>query len=288
LLQHNCEKLYLLGKKSEHIASAEEGLQKYGDLSRVQSIQIELEDLHDVDRVAQRLATDLPRLDALILNAGLGVGVYAETKDGIDSHMQVNVFAQHHLLMHLLSTLIATPHSRVVMQSSEFHRIGTDDVAFADLSEINTDIGPSKLYARTKLGQVVLTLALARRKAQGQFGLQPDGAPYFLATHPGGVVTGQQDQAIEAYGTKGKIGVKAVQPFMKDPVDEGCRPVLFAATSEDVVKEKLDGAYIVPDRKVTDVSKRSKDEALQERCLKLTETLLAERLGKLPYATSYA
>ena len=64
------------------------------------------------------------------------------------------------------------------------------------------------------------------------------------AVHPGGVATDQQGQAIDAYGTKGKIGVKAVRPFLKDPVDEGCRSGLFAATSEDVVTEKIQGQYV--------------------------------------------
>ena len=68
--------------------------------------------------------------------------------------------------------------------------------------------------------------------------------PWVNAVHPGGVSTDQQEQAIDAYGTKGKIGVKAVRPFLKDPVDEGCRSGLFAATSEDVVTEKIQGQYV--------------------------------------------
>jgi len=173
------------------------------------------------------------------------------------------------------------------MQSSEFHRINTGSVEFKDMDEINTDLGPSNLYARTKLGQVVFTRALVQRKANGELGMSPGQAPWFIATHPGGVSTGQQDQAVEAYGTKGKIGVKAVQPFMKDPVDEGCRPALFAATSEDVVKDKMDGEYVIPDRSTRDVSSHSKDEQLGENLWRLTEQVLSEKLGKLPYATFY-
>jgi WW domain-containing oxidoreductase len=224
----------------------------------------------------------------LILNAGLGVGVYNETNDGIDSHMQVNVFSQHHLMMTLLPILVDTPGSRVVMQSSELHRIGINEVQFQDLAEMNQDIGPSKLYARSKLAQVCLKLALHRRQSKSEINLSPNKPPGFIATHPGAVVTDQQEQAIEAYGTLGKVGVRAVQPFMKDPVDEGCRPVLFAAASEDVVKDGLDGVYLVPDRKVTDVTSHAKDEGLQEQCLRLMEMVLAEKFGKLEYPTSYA
>lgn len=286
LLQHNPSKLYLLGKKEEHLAEASSGLANYGDTSVVETIQVDLEDLHQTDRVARDLASRLTHLDGLICNAGLGVGEYSETLDGIDSHMQVNVFAQHHLAMLLLPALAATPGSRLVLMSSEFHRLGTEGVEFRDLAEINRDIGPMKLYARTKLAQVLLVRALARRKEGGKLGLRAGEAPFINATHPGAVSTDQPEQAVDAYGKVGKLGVKAVRPFMKDPVDEGCRSALFAAASEDVVGGGIDGLYIVPDRKVTDVSKQAKDEELQERCWRLTERVLRENLGQLPYDMS--
>jgi WW domain-containing oxidoreductase len=180
-------------------------------------------------------------------------------------------------------------------QSSEFHRIGTSGVHFRDLAELNRDIGPSSLYGRSKLAQVLLVQALVRRKARGELGLeaavaatavagqqqQQHQAPWINATHPGAVVTDQQEQAIEAYGKAGKLGVKAVRPFMKDPLDEGCRSALFAATSDDVVAEALDGAYIVPDRKVTGISKQAQDEELQERCWSLVESILREKLASV-------
>lgn len=199
-----------------------------------------------MDSVAKSLASKLDRLDALVCNAGLGVGDYNETEDGLDSHMQVNHIAQFHLAMLLLPILQKTPNSRLVLQSSDLHRGPNGDAKFESVEEINTNIGPMKLYNRTKFAQVLFILALKERKEKGQLGFDPDAerGPWLIATHPGGVVTDQQKQAEDAYGTLGKIGVAAVKPFMKDPVDEGCRPALFAATSEDIVKEKIQGAYV--------------------------------------------
>lgn len=91
--------------------------------------------------------------------------------------------------------------------------------------------------------------------------------------------TDQPKQAEDAYGLLGKVGVALIRPLMKDPVDEGCRPALFAATSEDVVKEGIQGKYIVPDRKVTDPSSQSMDVELQERLWRLSEQLLATKLN---------
>ncbi|KAI4861679.1 NAD(P)-binding protein [Hypoxylon rubiginosum] len=286
ILQHNCAKLYLLGKKEEHLAEAKEGLKKYGDVSRVEFVKCELEDLRETDQMARSLDADLERLDGLILNAGLGVGNYGETKDGLDSHMQVNVIAQHHLARVLLPKLIATKDSRLCFQSSEVHRMGTSGVQFENVAELNQDIGPAKLYARSKLAQVLLCRTFFRRKLRSELGLVSGMGPWINATHPGGVVTDQQDQAVEAYGTLGNLLVKASRPFMKDPVDQGCRPMLFAATSDTVAEDKIDGEYIVPDRKISDVSNQGKDEELQERCWKLVEVILKEKLGELPYSTA--
>lgn len=286
LLQNKAEKIYLLSKNPSHLSSALQSLAEYGDTSRIETIQIDLEDLQQTDRVAKDLASRLTQLDGLVCNAGLGVGAYAETKDGVDSHMQVNVVAQHHLTMLLLPALIATPGSRLVLQSSEFHRLGTGGVEFRDLEEVNRDIGPSKLYARSKLAQVLLVQAMVRRKREGKLGFEAGGPPFINATHPGAVSTDQPEQAVDAYGVAGKLGVKAVRPFMKDPIDEGCRAALFAVASEDVVGDGVDGGYIVPDRKVVDVSKQARDEELQERCWRLVEGVLKEKLGGLDYDMS--
>ena len=72
---------------------------------------------------------------------------------------------------------------------------------------------------------------------------------------------------------------------MKDPVDEGCRSALYAATATEIGTKKIDGEYLVPDCKVTHVSKEAKDEELANRLWKLTETVLRDKLGNLDYAT---
>ncbi|KAI2635985.1 hypothetical protein GGS21DRAFT_514037 [Xylaria nigripes] len=193
--------------------------------------------------------------------------------------MQVNVIAQHHLARTLLPSLIATPDSRLCFQSSELHRTGTSDVEFQNLEEMNRDIGATKLYNRTKLAQVLLCRALHRRKLRGDLGLAPGKGPWINVTHPGAVDTDQKNQAVEAYGPLSKIGIAAIKPFLKDPVDEGCRSILFAATSAAVPRDKIDGQYIVPDRKITAPSKQAQNEALQERCWSLVENILEKKFG---------
>lgn len=64
VLQHNPAKLYLLSKKAEHGAEAQKELEKYGDVSKVEFIQCDFEDLKQVDEVAKCLVK-LERLDAV-------------------------------------------------------------------------------------------------------------------------------------------------------------------------------------------------------------------------------
>ncbi|CAI6337259.1 unnamed protein product [Periconia digitata] len=285
LLQHNAARIYLLSNKEHHASEAQEELRNWGDTAKVEWRQCNLESFKQTDAVAKALAKELTQLDALVCNAGLGVGVYNETQDGLDSHMQVNHFAQAHLTLTLLPVLQKTKDSRVVLQSSDLHRAAPSSVAFASVEEMNQDIGAMLLYNRTKLAQVLFVRELVKRIKAQQFGsVTPEhGEPWINATHPGGVTTDQQEQAVEAYGTLGKVGVAAVRPLMKDPVAKGCRPALFAATSEDIVKEKLQGQYIVPDRKVTDPSSQAKDEKLALALWSLTKKVLEEKVGSLGY-----
>ncbi|KAL8966487.1 MAG: hypothetical protein Q9197_005950 [Variospora fuerteventurae] len=284
LLQHNPAKIYLLSQKEEHADEAIEELKKYGDTSKVEWLQLDLKDLKQTDSVAKQLQSQ-KHIDALICNAAEGVGKYNETVDGLDSHFQVNHLSQFHLSMMLWPNLQATPNSRLVLQSSDLHRACPSSTTFSSVDGINTDVGPALLYNRTKLAQVLTVRAMVRRIEGNQPGFQSpkETGPWVLAVHPGGVDTDQPEQAVEAFGTKGKIGVTAIRPFLKDPNDKGCRPALFAATSEDIVKEQIQGQYIIPDRKVTDPSKQAKDVELGEQLWRLSEQILQDKLGDLPY-----
>ena len=86
LLSHNPERVYMLSELPEHADLAKKELQKYGDASKVEYINCDLRDLRQVDSTAKELSSKLTRLDGLICNAGCGVGVYNESKDGIGGY----------------------------------------------------------------------------------------------------------------------------------------------------------------------------------------------------------
>lgn len=218
----------------------------------------------------------------MCMNAGLGVGKYWETVDGLDSHFQVNWLSQLHLVLKLLPLLKKEPGARLVFQSSDMHRLPEDETKFIDVNEINTDLGPTKLYNRTKLAQVLGMLAIQRRMEKGGDSVVNAKASdkiYVNATHPGAVSTDQPEQAIEAYGSALKPVVAAMRTFvMKDPVAQGCRPMLYAATSPEIEEKGITGSYIVPDKKVTSPSSKAQNVELSEQLWKLSLQLLDEKL----------
>lgn len=101
---------------------------------------------------------------------------------------------------------------------------------------------------------------------------------YGNCSHPGGVATDQQKQAEDAYGVMGVIAHNVVRPFMKDPIEEGCRPALFLATSEEVIKDNVRGGYCVPDKKITEPSSQATDLVLGERFYKLAMDILKSKV----------
>ena len=188
-----------------------------------------------------------------------------------------------HLFLTLLPVLQSTSKSRLVLQSSDLHRAAAPSTAFDSLADINKNIGPTLLYSRTKLCQVLFVRAMKRRMDEGKLGFKEGSSMFVNATHPGAVSTDQPEQAVAAYGTLGYIGVKATRPFMKDPVKQGCRSALYAACSHEIVSENINGEYIVPDKKVMSPSSKAQDVELGEKLWVLSMQILREKLGILGY-----
>jgi NAD(P)-dependent dehydrogenase (short-subunit alcohol dehydrogenase family) len=116
-------------------------------------------DLSSIDQirsVAQQ-ANDSGRFDAVIHNAGVG---YREprkitTADGLSHVFAINVLAPY------LLTAMITPPQRLVYLSSGMHRGGSPDLA--DLQWERRPWSPAQAYSDSKLFDVVLAFAIARR-----------------------------------------------------------------------------------------------------------------------------
>ena len=64
LLQHNASKIILVSQKEQHAAEAQETLEKYGDINKLEWIQCDFKDLKQTVQVAEKLKEE-KQIDAV-------------------------------------------------------------------------------------------------------------------------------------------------------------------------------------------------------------------------------
>jgi NAD(P)-dependent dehydrogenase (short-subunit alcohol dehydrogenase family) len=138
-------------------------------------------------RALAEAANATGRFDAVIHNAGIGFRERrrVETADGL-----AHVFAINTLAPYLLTALMIRP-QRLVYVSSELHRRG--DITLADLNWEQRPWRGNQAYSDTKLHDVLLAFAIARRWPEVRSNaIEPGWVP----TKMGGAhATGDLDQA---------------------------------------------------------------------------------------------
>jgi NAD(P)-dependent dehydrogenase (short-subunit alcohol dehydrogenase family) len=134
----------------------------------------DMADLSNVRRLGENLAKAHPKVDALVLNAGVLLPKRTVTDDGIEQAWATNVVGPWLLEQTLLDSLEAAA-GRVVMVTSGGAYTERLSLPDADLSGSDYD-GPA-VYARTKRAQIALAQLHAER-------LAPRGIAVH-AVHPG-------------------------------------------------------------------------------------------------------
>jgi WW domain-containing oxidoreductase len=218
------------------------------------------------------------------------------TKDGLDSYFQINMLAQLYLALMLLPKLQTSAAStqmsaRIMMMSSEVHRWVPRSSNFASVEELSENIGPSYLYGRSKLAQILIDREVARRLDEGKLGSTPYDAstgktrPVFVnATHPGGVRTDQPGPLETAYGWIDKILSWIFSPLFVDPITMGCRSGVFSVTGKELYEGSgIHGQYIVPDKKIGQPTSKGQAQEMGERLWRLSLQVLEDRLGCLDH-----
>lgn len=270
--------------------------------SKVVFHEMDLGDYAGVRSTVEKIKKETDRIDILDCNAAIGMyktdvpSSTADASHAIDRHFACNnvghaIFAEG-LLPIIKATAKKTGDARVVIMASNLHFSAPKDVHFASIDELNSDLGPTLQYNRTKMGNVLYAKKLARMfKAEGL------GDVLFAnSIHPGVVKTAQQDGVLETYGEKIKetlgnnaLGNAAASTLeglnhvaravgMKDSPD-GALSALYAATSPEVKAKGLNGAYIVPNGTVQEADKRALDEQFQDRYYNLVQECIKQGYG---------
>jgi NAD(P)-dependent dehydrogenase (short-subunit alcohol dehydrogenase family) len=143
-------------------------------------VRLDLASLASVHQAADEILAGNPRLDLVILNAGVMQMPYRRTIDGFELTLATNHLGHFALTGLVLDRLLATPGSRIVTVSSVAHRRGV--IHFDDLHG-EREYEPSDAYAQSKLANLLFTYELNRR-------LEAAGAETIaLAAHPGNART---------------------------------------------------------------------------------------------------
>jgi NAD(P)-dependent dehydrogenase (short-subunit alcohol dehydrogenase family) len=143
----------------------------YADLTRISEMK----------RVAAEIASQEPRIDVLINNAGAIFGSRRLTGDGLEYTFALNHMAYFVVTEGLRERLEASAPARIVNTASAAHQGAKLD--FEDL-QLTKSFGPLKAYGRSKLCNILFTRELAR-KLQGTGVTANCLHPGFVATRIG-------------------------------------------------------------------------------------------------------
>jgi NAD(P)-dependent dehydrogenase (short-subunit alcohol dehydrogenase family) len=194
-------------------------------------MKLDLADLESVRRFAEELASEEPRLDLLINNAGVMAPPRRETVDGFESQLGTNHLGHFALTGRLLERLHAASHPRVVVLSSGAHRMGW--LRFDDLQH-ERRYNNWLAYGQSKLANLMFGLELGRRAAAA-------GSPLrSLIAHPGYSATNLQFAGPAHVWERAPMAV--FNRIYAQSADMGALPTLFAAT-----QDLPSGTFIGPD-----------------------------------------
>jgi WW domain-containing oxidoreductase len=230
--------------------------------TRVEFHELDLDAFAGIKGFVQRL--DAERIDALVCNAGLSLPNFQETEDGYERVVGVCHMGHFMLTRLLMPRLLTAPAPRVVVVSSESHRMDVKlDVLNFPLRPANYK--PLVAYGQAKLCNVLMARSLHRRyRARGLIA---------CALHPGTLVTTE----IGRYSTVLRVLMKAVSPFTKSPA-EGAATSVWAVVHEP--GSEIAGQYLKECR-VARSSPASNDPSLEEQMWSVSEAWLTHA-GDIP------
>ncbi|MCZ6852405.1 MAG: SDR family oxidoreductase [Gammaproteobacteria bacterium] len=210
-------------------------------------LECDLASLASVRKAAESYLADWPRLDVLINNAGIMPLGFQRSVDGFEL-----TFATNHLGPFLLTNLLLplieqSAPARIVNVASRAHQRGV-----LDLEGVNGDgsrHNDMRSYSRSKLANVMFTLALARRLESRDVTCN--------CLHPGVVATNIIPQR-SWMGVAGKL----LKPFMLSE-ERGSETSLYLALSDAVADSS--GGYYDEHKTQREPSSLAQDHAAQER-----------------------
>lgn len=208
--------------------------------ARVEFQALDLADLGKVKAFAASILAQGDPLDLQINNAGIQpISTRLTSADGFELTFAIGHLGHFALTAYLYPLVAAATAGRIVTVSSLVHGSGRFD--WDDLN-MTKDYNSQRAYNQTKLANLLFA-----RELQARIDQRGDRVKS-LAAHPGVAQTsiGANRKSLGAFHLVDhlvSLTLSLVMPFLGQPAAEGALPILYAATSNDVVG----GGFYGPD-----------------------------------------
>lgn len=231
----------------------------------------ELSDLSSVKQCAEQIiAMNIP-IDAVICNAGIMALPELVVKDGLEMQFLTNHMG-HFLLVYLLQdALLRAEAGRIVMLSSEGHKMAPKGgIDFANLDG-SKGYGPWKFYGQSKLANLLTALAFNE--------LLKDKGVCANAVHPGVINTGLVRNMNGALGflAKFKPSQFLLEKIGGKTIPQGASTECYVAVHPDVAGE---GGMYYSDNAVASTSYYGGNLELANQLYEYSINYLADYLPK--------
>lgn len=253
-------------------------LQREAPGGQAELVTLDLADLASVEAAAIEVTRRTDSLDVLVANAGVMAVTKGATADGFERQFGTNHLGHFALTGRLLPLLLAAPAARVVVTSSDAHRIGKMD--FDDLMG-ERHYRRWSAYGQSKLANLLFIRELARR-AQGTTLVAAAAHPGYAATN---LQSGQGNRLLEAAMAVGN-------KVLAQSDASGAWPQEYAATMPGVQPDDYygptgrGGTRGSPGKVAR--SRRARSDADARRLWTVSEELTGVRYAGLPGASRAA
>lgn len=213
----------------------------------VTNTECNLSSLTSVRACADRVRDRFPRIDVLINNASLWTAKPQLSEDGFELAFATNHLGPFLLTQLLLEPLKAAGGARIVNVASVQHRRADLDL---DQLTPSSPYRGLKAYSRSKLANVMTTLAFARRFDAGEISAN--------CLHPGIVAS----NIVPENSPVLRRAARLVSGLMRSPAS-GAATSVYLATSDEVAG--VTGKYFGPNQRIIEPSAAARDVAAQDR-----------------------
>lgn len=164
LLSKEAKVIMLNRSESKSIAAIASLKKEFGDDADISWVRVDLADLSSIRTGATKLLESVTSIDALICNGAVAqLAKQSFTKDGFERQLGVNHYG-HFLLGGLLFEKLDSSAGRIVVVSSEGHKMGIRTMQFDDMNW-DANYHPNKVYSQSKLAQMMFAYELQDRIA---------------------------------------------------------------------------------------------------------------------------